>query len=265
MDNSSFSAVDRIERLLNLRPGDLSRGTPLFFFLFLVMTCNVVGKVARAALFLDKFSAKQLPYADICIAVLVVFVVAGYLRISRRASLRILLVGSTLLFAANCFLFWWLEHFYHPRWLYPVFYVWVGIFGVIAPMQVWTLANYVLSTREAKRIFGLVGSGAILGWIFAGYISKALARSVGTESLLLGMGLFLSACAALVLFIWKQREQASVSIQEAADADTRKESTSLGESLRQVWASGYLRAIAALICASSFRSEERRVGKECRL
>lgn len=252
VDKSSFSVMGGIERLLHLRPGDLGRGAPLFFYLFLVMTCNVVGKVARAALFLDKFSAKQLPYADITIAVLVVFVIAGYLRLSRRASLRNLLAGSTLFFAANCFLFWWLAHFYRPSWLYPVFYVWVGIFGVIAPMQVWTLANYVLTTREAKRIFGLVGSGAILGWIFAGYISKVLARTLGTESILLGMALFLSLCAVLVFFIWKQREQAALSTAEAAEADTRKESTSLGESLRQVWASGYLRAIAAVICVSSF-------------
>ena len=85
-----------MERLLNLRPGDLGRGIPLFFYLFLVMSCNVVGKVARAALFLDKFSAKQIPYADVSIAVLVVFVTAGYLRISRRASLRNLLVACTL-------------------------------------------------------------------------------------------------------------------------------------------------------------------------
>jgi len=244
--------VERIERVLHLRPGDLARGLPLFSFLFLVMTCNVVGKVARAALFLDRFSARTLPYADIAIAVLVAFVIGGYLGISRRASLRSLLAGSTLFFAANCFLFWALAHFYRPSWLYPVFYVWVGIFGVIAPMQVWKLANYVLTTREAKRIFGLVGSGAILGWIFAGYISRALAQKLGTESLLLGMGFFLTICTMLVFFISKQHEQVASGAEELAGTEEKKKSLSLGESLRQIWASPYLRAMAALICVSSF-------------
>jgi len=241
--------VNWIERIMELRPGDLGRGVPLFFYLFLVMSCNVVGKVARAALFLDKFSAKQLPFADISVAVLVVFVAAAYLRISRRVSLRNLLAGTAIFFATNCLLFWWLAHFYHPAWLYPVFYVWVGVFGVIAPMQVWKLANYTLTTREAKRLFGLVGSGAISGWVFAGYISKLVARGLGTETLLLGMALFLGISSGLVFFICKQHWAGPG---EAVESDTATAKASLSESLRRVWSSGYLRAIAALICASSF-------------
>jgi hypothetical protein len=50
--------------------------------------------VARDALFLSRFQAVQLPYADIASAVLGGFVVAGYVYLSRRVSLRSLLVGS---------------------------------------------------------------------------------------------------------------------------------------------------------------------------
>ena len=176
-----------IERLLNLHRGDLGRGALFFSYLFLIIATYVVGKVARDALFLDRFQAVQLPYADIAIAVLVGFVVASYLRIGRHASLRNLQVGSLLFFALICVLFWWLAHYYQLPWLYPVIYIWVGIFGVLAAAQVWTLANYALTTREAKRLFGLVGSGAISGQIFAGFFSKATSKAFGTEHLLLGM------------------------------------------------------------------------------
>ena len=54
--------------------------------------------------------------------------------------------------------------------LFIAIYIWVGVFSVLAPTQVWTLANYVLTTREAKRAFGLIGSGAILGWIVGGFV-----------------------------------------------------------------------------------------------
>ena len=60
-----------------------------------------------------------------------------------------------------------------------MFYIWVGILGVIAPTQVWTLANYLLTTREAKRIFGLVGAGGISGWIFSGLLAEKLAKTEG--------------------------------------------------------------------------------------
>ena len=240
-----------IERLLNLQRGDLSRGILLFSYLFLIMTSYVVAKVARDALFLDRFRADQLPYADIAVALLVGVVVAAYLRVGRQISLRNLLIGSLVVFALNAGLFWWLAHFFQLPWLYPVIYIWVGIFGVLAPMQVWTLANYVLTTREAKRMFGLVGSGAISGWIFGGFFSKAAAQAYGTESLLLGMVVFLGLCAVVVEFVWRRKHPTRAEGEEAEDL-TREGPQNLRQSLLEVLSSRYLCAIAALICLSSF-------------
>ncbi len=239
-----------LERLLNLRRGDLGRGVLLFFSLFLIISSYVVGKVARDALFLDRFQAVQLPYADIAIAVLVGFVIAVYVRIGRRVSVGQLLVGSQLFFALNCLVFWWMAHFYRLPWLYPVIYIWVGIFGVLAPAQVWTLANYVLTTREAKRMFGVIGSGAISGWIFAGVFSKRVARMSGTENLLLGVAVFLVVSAVLTAVIWRRHVVLSAAEAEPGAAPERK--PDLLQSLRLVWSAKYLRSIAAVICMSSF-------------
>jgi ATP/ADP translocase len=130
-----------LERVLNLRRGDFGRAGLLFLYLFLVITTYVAGRVARDALFLDQFRASQLPFVDISIAVLVGFVAAGYMRIARKLSPPTLFTGSLLFFAANSFAFWYLSRYYHLRWLFPAFYIWVGIFGVLCPAQVWTLAN----------------------------------------------------------------------------------------------------------------------------
>ena len=149
--------VGRLGRMFNLRPGRGPTGGLLFAYLFLVITAYLLGKTARDALFLNAFKASKLPYADMAIAVSVGFIVAIYVAIGRRVLLRDLLVGCLLVFAALQGGFWYLAK-YHPEWTwqYPVFYIWVGIFGVLAPTQVWTLANYLLTTREAKRVFGLV-------------------------------------------------------------------------------------------------------------
>src|SRR6516165_5608379 len=101
-------------RALKLGPEDLERGFLLSACLFLIISSYVIGKVARDALFLARFHAVQLPYADIASGILVGFVVAGYLRLARRVSLRNLLVGSQIFFAANCVVFWILANFYHP-------------------------------------------------------------------------------------------------------------------------------------------------------
>jgi len=240
------------ERVLNIQPGDLGRGILLCSCLFLIISSYVTGKVARDALFLAQFQAVQLPYADIANAVFVGIVVVGYVRLGRRTSLRNLLVGSQLFFAANCALFWALAHYYHPAWLYPAFYVWVGVFGVLAPTQVWTLANYLLTTREAKRVFGMVGGGAILGAIFAGFFSKTVAKAFGTESLLLGMALLLLLCTMLTGAAWQSWKSRLADSRETAAEDKGLEQRDLQGSMRLVLSSPYLRAIAAIVCLASF-------------
>src|SRR5712692_9549504 len=126
------------ERVLNIQPGDLGRGILLCACLFLIMSSYVTGRVARDALFLARFQAVQLPYADIASALLVGIVVVGYVRLGQRTSLRNLLVGG----------------------------------------------------------------GAILGAIFAGYFSKTIAKAFGAESLLLGMASLLFICTVLMGTMW---------------------------------------------------------------
>ncbi|MGB7436296.1 MAG: hypothetical protein WBW49_12845, partial [Candidatus Acidiferrum sp.] len=95
-----------IERALNVRPGDLGPGLLLSSCLFLVISSYKIGGVAAAALFLSRFKASQLAYADISSSVLVALAVATYVSISRRVILRDLLVGSMAVFAATYALFW---------------------------------------------------------------------------------------------------------------------------------------------------------------
>jgi AAA family ATP:ADP antiporter len=240
-----------IERALNIHPGDLERGTLLCACLFLVITTYKIGGVAGPALFLSRFQASQLAYADISSAVLVILVVAGYVRLARRVPLQGLLLGSTLFFASNCVLFWGLIHYLHLAWLFPVFYVWVKLFGVLVPTQIWTLANYVLTTREAKRVFGMVGGGGIAGWIFSGFFSKTIAKRFGAESLLLGMVLFLLICTGLIVLIWRRGLVARDGADEATRESAHGVPRNLFGSMQVVFSSSYLRAIAAVVCIGS--------------
>src|SRR5207244_13154358 len=110
-----------------------------------------MGGVAGAALFLSRFRASQLAYADISSSVLVVAVIAGYVVIARRVLFRDLLVGSMIFFAATWALFWWLAHYYsHLIWVFPAFYVWVKIFGVLVGTEIGSVVNYVMPIPNAN-------------------------------------------------------------------------------------------------------------------
>jgi AAA family ATP:ADP antiporter len=241
-------------RLLGIQPDEFGRGALLFAYLCLVVGSFVAGKAARDALFLYRFSALQLPYVDIGVAVLVGAWVALYVRIGRRVSLRTLLNGSLLFFAGNAVFFWAMSRYSDAAWVLPIVYIWVGMFGVIAPAQVWTLANFVLTTREAKRLVALIGSGASVGAIGGGFIVQRFAMTFGAEATLLAMAAALVVSMLLVDQIWRRRptSPARAGAPESRSSREKDAPTGLRASARVIARSPYLTAIAAVICLSSF-------------
>jgi len=242
-----------LERLLNLRPGEFARGFLLFFYLFLIISSYVLGKAARDVLFIYKYTPTELAYADMTVTALAGFTIALYLWISRRTRLHVLIAVSLVFFAFNVGLFWWLSVYHKDLvWLNAAIYVWMGIYGVLAPAQCWTLAGTMLTTREAKRLFGLLGSGAIAGWIVGGYFTNVVTKAFGTNAMLAVMAGTLLFCAGLVIVIWKQNEASRGLTSEHAQAASSERPGGLGESFALIRSSPYLRAIALIILLSSF-------------
>jgi AAA family ATP:ADP antiporter len=68
----------------------------------------------------------------------------------------------------------------------------------VATAQFWLLANHVFNAREAKRLFGFLGTGAILGGIFGGYLTNVLAPIIHSHNLLLVGASFLVLSTYLV-------------------------------------------------------------------
>lgn len=235
-----------VARLLGLSKDEWPRAWPLAAYLFLTTAGSVASKATRDALFLDRFRAVDLPYVDIAIAALVGLAVALYLRAYRWLSVPALQIGSLCLFAASCVGFWWLSgRGGNEGALFIAIYLWVGVFGALAPMQVWTLANFVLTTREAKRSFGVIGGGGILGWIVGGLATRLSASWLGAESLLLWVGASLLLSTGLVHLVWRRSHAVAVPV------DGSVSRPGLRESVRQIGGSAYLQSIAAVIGLAS--------------
>ena len=235
------------ERVLGLTGKELRRAFPIFAYLFLTTASAVASKAARDALFLDRYSATDLPYVDIAISVLVGVAASLYIWFGHRTNLRNLQVGSLIFFGLNALIFWlWsLAAAYESGTLFILIYIWVGVFSVLAPSQVWTLANYVLTTREAKRSFGFIGSGAILGWIVGGFATRAGVSQFGTENMLAFVALAVFTCALIVVEVWRERPD-YVGNDTPASGDVRDRFPLWG-AMRLIRESAYLRSIASLI------------------
>jgi ATP:ADP antiporter, AAA family len=239
-----------LQRVLGLPPRELGRALPLFLYLFLTMAGSVASKAARDALFLDRFDATDLPYVDIAVAALVGVIAGIYIRLGSRTNLRNVQVTSLLVFAVTAVAFWAAARANGTGGpLFVAIYIWVGALSVLVPAQVWTLANYVMTTREAKRAFGLIGGGAILGWIVGGLATRELVNRFGTESTLLWAAGTLIASAVVVWRVWRRRPAHLV------DPDVISEDSGEGGlfgSLMLVRRSSYLTAIASVIWLAAF-------------
>ena len=74
---------------------------------------------------------------------------------------------------------------------------------MLSASQFWVLANIVFNAREAKRLFGFIGAGAIAGGIFGGYLTSIFAHIINSENLILISMVLISLCIPLLKYIWK--------------------------------------------------------------
>jgi AAA family ATP:ADP antiporter len=237
-----------IRRLLQIREGESRRALLLFTYLFLVIASAVITKANRDAIYQEKFGSGLLPYADLVSAVAAGLVMAAYVRIHRRVGLRGLLVGTLLTSAAVTFGFWFVARVREPVWMLPVLYVWASVTAVLLPAQVWTLANRLMTTREARRLFGIVSGGAICGGIVGGLVTQAVALRRDTADVLIPTAIALALCSILVPLLWRERTILATDGAAPAPADGwEPDLDGVRKTLATIWRSPHLRSVATLI------------------
>ena len=70
-------------------------------------------------------------------------------------------------------------------WVSVAFYVWGALLGILLISQFWTLANGIYDPRQAKRLFGFIGGGVMLGGMTGARLTATIVETVGANTLLL--------------------------------------------------------------------------------
>jgi AAA family ATP:ADP antiporter len=233
--------------MFSMRRDEVGPASLLFFYLFLIIGAFMMGKAVGNGLFLSVFAKRLLPYAMIGSSITSGAFVPAYIRLSHRLRLELLINATLLFFALSFTSFWWLTHF-KSRWVYLLVYVTVYAVGAMGPMMGWTLANYVLTTREARRLFAFIGAGGILGGTFVSFFTADLVSRghVPPQTLLLAVAFILMLCALLVRLLFRSTRQrlAAVSLAPAAGHSTPK---NFAQSFSLIRGSPYLLLLTALI------------------
>ena len=120
--------------------------------------------------------------------------------------------------------------------------MWVNCFGVIAPVHAWSFASSLFDTRQAKRLFGLIGSGASLGAIVGGFLARVLVGPIGGSINLMLVLVLLIALGAVVVTAANMRIRRRGALRLGRPA-----TEPLWDTVRTIMGRPYLRLIAAVV------------------
>ncbi len=235
--------------IVDLRPGEGGLTLLMAGYYFLLLVTFYLLKPARDSLFLTKLSPAELPFVFILTAVAALPFTAVYTRASRALHLNQLVSVSTVVMIVCLLTLRWLITI-DAGWIYYAFYVWVGVYGILATAQFWLLANAVYDAAQAKRVFSLLGAagivGAFVGGEFTGFVVDQF--SLRTENLLYLCAIFLLTCVVLVNLIWRKSRSGELEAAETKRKHERHEST--GDLVREIKKSRHLLLIVGIIATA---------------
>ncbi len=194
-----------LRKTFDLREGEEQRAFLMQLNIFLIISTLLVVKPSVNGLFLSKIGVESLPLAFILVALFAALLSSLYARFLGKATLNRILLTTLGVSVGLFVLFGFLLRGNRVEgWVLYSFYIWTAIFGVLTASQFWILANMVFNAREARRLFGFIGAGAIAGGVFGGYLTTLLAEWIGSENLpFVGAGL-LFFCIPITNFIWNK-------------------------------------------------------------
>ncbi len=218
------------EGLIPVRPAERRAVAAGFAVLFFLLSSHALVETARDALFLQSLPVERLPWVYLLVALLGALVGAVPVEAGGRRGLLAWLGASALVL---CGLWLWAGQ---GGIAGPVaLYAWSGLAISISLVQVWHLVSQRFTVDAAKRVFGVVGAGGLLGAIAGSVVGAGLASWLPVRHLLLAAALLQGVSAVAVLGLGSGRR-------------TRLRLRSLGliRDLRVVLGHAYAARLAAL-------------------
>jgi ATP:ADP antiporter, AAA family len=245
--------LDRgLSLVTDVRAGEGVSALLLAANLFYLLAFYSVLKVVREALILSESGAVVASYAAAGQALLLLAFVPAYSAFAARVN-RVWLISSVTLFFASHLLIFYVLGTAGVR-IGLAFYLWIGVFNMVAVAQLWAFANDLYNSERGKRLLPLVGVGATLG-AFAGSALTALAfAGIGPYRLLLVSAFGLLVPVALTIAVHRRESRAVPDSTGVASGSSRKEAQSdqpIGKrgGFELVFKDRYLFLIAMLVLA----------------
>src|SRR3990172_5493616 len=174
--------------LVTFREGEAIVGLLMFVYSFLAMTAYNNIKPSAASKFIADLGADKVPYVMLLAGLTMGFIMNYYSRALGKVPKLWVLPGTQVAIITLLVAFWFLFKT-GQVWVSAAFFFFGRlILGIFLISQFWTLANEIYDPRQAKRVFGFIGGGAMVGGVTGAGLTALLVKRGGTEELKNGRG-----------------------------------------------------------------------------
>ena len=226
---------------LGIRPEDRRDAGIGFLVLASLMAAHATLETARDTLFLARLPAEQLPWTYLAIAALAAGAATANQRLLARFDKRKMLALTLVVASLVTAVLWFFVGRGSVTSLY-VLYVWTGLVATIVVVQFWLLLGDIVTVSEAKRVFGVVAAGGLIGATTGSFIAERIVDVSEPRHLLLAAA-GLMVVAAFAPSLWGAIERLP---------ETRRvRGQGTGTGVRLLRSQPYLRRLLLIVLAST--------------
>ncbi len=240
---------------LKIKPTEFRRTALAFGYLFCIIGAFITSRIAKSGLFLEIPNYReQLPLTYIGISITVSLVMSLYSRVERRlrrdqtntitlAAIIIITLGFRGLLSIGDGPGLILQNAKHE--VYWGFFIWVEVLGTMLIVQFWSMIPEIFDSRQAKRLFAVIGGGGVLANIAFGGGVRSLVRLVGTENLLFLIAACLGCAAILVQALGRVARTELVSAKDRSPGKKRGQANPFASG--KIFTTRHVQLIAVLV------------------
>ena len=181
----SSPPAERLQAWLNIKPDEIAPAALLTLYYFLVTGATILLNSSASALFFDVVPEARTLFSLtlIGVAVCAFFIVEILQRLTGPGTLiPLTLIASVSMSGIIALLTW---AYPQSPLLVILLYIAVEVARIISFVQYWLIVGEIFNTRQAKRIFGLIGAGGAVAGIMAGLGLNVLRNLLSLQVILL--------------------------------------------------------------------------------
>lgn len=192
------SLAGRVTLALGLEPGERQSASLMLAHSFAMGLATVFFETVASALFLAHFGPGALPYVYIVAAVLNTATGLAYTSLQARLSFARLMQGTLALLLISVVGLRAGLAATQAGWIFFALLVWYRAVSTLTDLEYWAVATRLYDVGQAKRLYGLIGSGEVVARIAGSFSVPLLLRFMDVSNLILFSAAAIGACLWLL-------------------------------------------------------------------